>query len=115
MCLLSIFDSIFAALHISVRKLLKVSDSLCDFVEPLLHNSGIPAYNAVLPIMPYYAEGEQGPAEKEPEKPVYPKSKKGVPIVILLIVAILLLWIPLLLVLGVGFIVNQIRYGRFMK
>lgn len=115
MGLLSIFDSIFAALHISVRKLLKVSDSLCDFVEPLLHNSGIPAYNAVLPIMPYYAEGEQGPAEKEPEKPVYPKSKKGVPIVILLIVAILLLWIPILLVLGVGFIVNQIRYGRFMK
>lgn len=46
---------------------------------------------------------------------MYPKSKKGVPIVILLIVAILLLWIPILLVLGVGFIVNQIRYGRFMK
>lgn len=116
MGLLSILDSVFDALHIKVRKLLKVSDSLCDFVEPLLHNTGIPSYNAVLPILPYYAEGEQAPPKKEvEEKPTRKKSKKGVPIVIIGIVALIILLIPLLLALAIGFIVNQVRYGRFMK
>lgn len=115
MGLLSILDSIFDALHISVRKLIKVSDSLCDFVEPLLHNAGIPSYNAVLPILPYYEEGQKAP-EKEPvEKPVRQKSKKGVPIVVISILLLLILLIPLLLVVGVGFVVNQIRYGKYMK
>ena len=116
MGLLSILDSVFGALHIKVRKLLKVSDSLCDFVEPLLHNTGIPSYNAVLPILPYYAEGEQAPPKKAPEeKPARKKSKKGVPIVIIGILALIILLIPLLLALATGFIVNQVRYGRFMK
>lgn len=116
MGLLSILDSVFGALHIKVRKLLKVSDSLCDFVEPLLHNTGIPSYNAVLPILPYYAEGEQAPPKKAPEeKPARKKSKKGVPIVIIGILALIILLIPLLLALAIGFIVNQVRYGRFMK
>jgi len=115
MGLLSIFDSVFDALHVSVRKLLKVSDSLTDFVEPLLHNEGIPSYNAVLPILPYYKDGEQGEKSPAPEKKARKKSKKGVPIVILSVLALLVLLIPLLLVLGVGFVVNQVRYGKFMK
>lgn len=115
MGLLSILDSVFDALHIKVKKLLKVSDSLCDFVEPLLHNTGIPAYNAVLPIMPYYEEGEQGPVSPEPERSARKKSRKGVPIVIVGILALIVLLIPILLALLIGFIVNQVRYGRFMK
>lgn len=115
MGLLSIFDSIFNALHISVRKLLKVSDSLCDFVEPLLHNAGIPSYNAVLPILPYYEEGQCAPEKVPEEKPVRPKSKKGVPIVVIGILLLLIFLVPLLLVVGIGFIVNQIRYGKYMK
>lgn len=115
MGLLSIFDSVFDALHISVRKLLKVSDSLTDFVEPLLHNDGIPSYNAVLPILPYYKEGEQGETSPAPVKKARIKSKKGVPIVIIGILALLILLIPILLVLGIGFIVNQIRFGKYMK
>lgn len=115
MGLLSIFDSVFAALHISVKKLLKVSDSLCDFAEPLLHNDGIPSYNAVLPILPYYAEGEQAPEQPKAEKKARKKSKKGVPIVIITILALIILLIPLLLAVGIGFIVNQIRFGKYMK
>lgn len=114
MGLLSIVDSVFDTLHISVRKLLKVSDSVTDFVEPLLHNDGIPSYNAVLPILPYYAEGEQGEKAPAPAKKSRKKSKKGVPIVILTILALLVLLVPLLLVLGVGFIVNQVRFGKYM-
>ena len=115
MGLLSIFDSVFAALHISVKKLLKVSDSLCDFVEPLLHNSGFPSYNAVLPILPHYTAENPAPPKVEEPKPERKKSKKGVPIVLIGILALLLLLIPVLLVLGVGFIVNQIRFGKYMK
>ena len=117
MGLISILDSIFRALHIKVRKLLKVSDSLYDFVEPLLHNSGINSYDAVLPVMPYYAEGEQGTVP--PEKPKAPstvrKSRKGVPLVILTVLAVIIFLIPLALILGIGYIVNQIRYGKKMK
>lgn len=115
MGLLSILDSVFHALHISVRKLVKVSDSLCDFVEPLLYNEGIPAYNAMLPISPYYAEGEQGEKPVEAPKPPRKKSKKGVPIVLGLVFFGILFLIPLLLAFGIGFVVNQIRFGKYMK
>lgn len=117
MGLISIIDSVFKALHIKVRKLIKVSDTLGDFVEPLLHNSGIPSYDAILPMMPFYKEGEQGPVPAEETKTasVVKKSKKGVPIVIISIIALIVLLIPLLLVLGIGFIVNQIKYGKKMK
>ena len=117
MGLISILDSIFDALHIKVRKLIKVSDSLYDFVEPLIHNSGINSYDALLPVMPYYAEGEQGPApadEPKPERTVK-KSRKGLPIVIITVLLALIFLIPLLLIAGVGFIVNQIRFGKKMK
>lgn len=115
MGLLSIFDSVFSALHISVKKLLKVSDSLCDFVEPLLHNSGIPSYNAVLPILPHYTAENPAPPKADAPKPERKKSKKGVPIVLVGILALIILFIPILLVLGVGFVVNQIRFGKYMK
>lgn len=115
--LLHIVDSVFAALHIKPRKLIKVADSFTDFAEPLLHNSGIPSYDAILPIRPFYKEGEQGKKpqkEKKPECSVK-KSKKGVPIVVCGILALIILLIPLLLVLGVGFVVNRIKYGKYIK
>lgn len=115
MGLISIIDSVLDTLHIKVRKLIKVSDSLYDFAEPLIHNRGIPAYNTELPIMPYYKEGEQGevPEEKKPERTI--RSKKGLPIIIISVLAIIVLLIPILLVLGFGFIKNQIKYGKKMK
>ncbi|MBE6828079.1 MAG: metallophosphoesterase [Ruminococcaceae bacterium] len=115
MGLISIIDSVFDALHIKVRKLLKVCDSLHDLVEPLIHSTGIPSYDAELPIMPFYNQGEQGPAPAEEPKPEIKKSKKGVPIVIITVLLAIIFLIPLILILGVGFIVNQIRYGKKMK
>lgn len=114
--LLHIIDSVFAALHLKPKKLIKVSDSITDFVEPLLHNSGIPSYDAILPIMPYYETGEKGPQPTEKKEACsVKKSKKGVPIVILSVLLLLILLIPLLLITGVGFAVNQIKYGKYMK
>ena len=110
-------DSVFAALHIKPRKLIKVADSFTDFAEPLLHNSGIPSYDAILPIRPFYKEGEQGKKPQKAEKPEcnVKKSKKGVPIVVCGILALIILLIPLLLILGVGFVVNRIKYGKYIK
>lgn len=115
MGLISIFDSIFNALHINVRKLIKTADSLYDFAEPLIHNRGIPAYNTVLPIMPFYREGECGPVpeEKKPEHEIH--SRKGPWIIAIAVIAIIILLIPLILVLGAGFIANQIKYGKKIK
>lgn len=115
MGLISIFDSVFKTLHINVRKLIKTADSLYDFVEPLIHNRGINSYEAELPIMPYYPEGEQGevPEEVKPEHTI--KSRKGPGIIIIGVLAIIILFIPLLLVLGFGFVKNQIKYGKKMK
>ncbi len=117
MGLISIIDSVFRALHINVRKLIKASDTLGEFVEPLLHNSGIPSYDAILPMMPFYKEGEQGPVPtEEPKAPsTVKKSKKGVPIIVISVLALLVLLIPLLLVLLVGFIINRIKFGKKMK
>lgn len=111
-----IIDSVFAALHIKPRKLIKVTDSITDLVEPLLHNSGIPSYDAILPIMPYYKDGEKGPRpETQKAECTVKRSKKGVPIVIISILLLIILLIPLLLVVGVGFLVNQIKYHKYMK
>lgn len=114
--LMHIIDSVFAALHIKPRKLIKVSDSITDFVEPLLHNSGIPSYDAILPIMPYNKDGQKtmqaGIKEKEC---LVKKSKKGVPIVIIAVILLIVLFIPILLVAGFGFLINQIKYGKYMK
>lgn len=115
MGLISILDSVFKALHIKVRKLIKVSDTLCEFIEPLLYNSGINSYSAILPIEPVYAEGEVTPKPQEKQELPIKKSRKGVPIVIISILLLLILLIPLLLVLLVGFIKNQIKYGKKLK
>ncbi len=117
MGLISILDSIFRALHIKVRSLIKVTDTLYDFVEPLLHNSGINSYEAVLPVMPYYDEGEQGeiPAPAPKPEPTVRRSRKGVPLVVLTVLAVLIFLVPLLLIFGIGFVINQIRYGKKMK
>lgn len=114
MGLISIFDSILSVLHINLKKLLKV-DSLYDFAEPLIHNRGINSYDVELPIMPFYGEGEQGdiPEEKKPEHTV--KSNKGLPIIIISVLLLIIFLIPLALVLLIGFIVNQIKYGKKMK
>lgn len=114
--LINIIDSIIKVLHIPLKKLIKVSDTVRGIIEPLLYNSGIPAYDAIMPIMPVYEGDEQGPI---PEPPVTPNtvkdSKKGLLIVILTILFILTFLLPILLILLIGFIVNQIKYGKYLK
>ena len=62
-------------------------------------------------------KGEQGKKPQKEKKPEcnVKKSKKGVPIVVCGILALIILLIPLLLILGVGFVVNRIKYGKYIK
>ncbi len=114
--LINIIDSVIRVLHIPLKKLVKVSDSVRGIIEPLLYNSGIPSYDAILPIMPVYEGDESGPQPEPSEKiETVKESKKGLPIVIIAIILIVALFIPLLLLFLAGFIINQIKYGKHMK
>ena len=65
--------------------------------------------------MPFYDEGEQGEVAEEEKSEHTIKSKKGLPIIIISVLLLIILLIPLALVLLVGFIVNQIKYGKKIK
>ena len=103
-------------LHIPLKKLIKVSDTVRGIIEPLLYNDGIPSYDAIMPIMPVYEGDEVCPQPVKPVKPDTVKdSKKGLPIVIIAILFIIIFFIPILLLLLIGFIVNQIKYSKYLK
>ena len=114
--LINIIDSIIKVLHIPFKKLIKVSDTVRGIVEPLLYNSGIPSYDAIMQIMPVYEGDEVGPQPEAPKKPDTVKdSKKGLPIILITVLLVILLFLPLLLLLLFGFVRNQIKYGKELK
>lgn len=114
---LNIIDSILNVLHIDLMKITKVSSSAAELVEPLLYNPKIDSYKSNLKIYNYVEEGECGfeKVEWNSVKTNVKKSRKGLPIIllfILILIAFLPLWIVLLLI---GFIINQIKYGKKFK
>lgn len=114
--LINIIDSIIKVLHIPLKKFIKVSDTVRGIVEPLLYNAGIPSYEATMPIMPVYEGDEIGPQpEPTPKVTTVKDSKKGLPIVILTVLFVLTFFVPIALLLLIGYIVNQIKYGKYLK
>ena len=118
--LINIIDSIIKVLHIPLKKLIKVSDTVRGIVEPLLYNAGIPAYDAIMPVMPVYEGDEVGPIPEPPAKPDTVKdSKKGLPIIIIAVLLLLTFLIPIICigvpVLLIGYIVNEIKYKEYLK
>ncbi len=118
--LINIIDSIIKVLHIPLKKLIKVSDTVRGIVEPLLYNAGIPAYDAIMPIMPVYEGDEVGQIPEPPAKPDTVKdSKKGLPIIIIAVLLLLTFLIPIICigvpVLLIGYIINEIKYKEYLK
>ena len=114
--LINIIDSIIKVLHIPLKKLVRVSDSFRGIIEPLLYNAGIPSYDATMPIMPVYEGDEVGPQpEPVPKVTTVKDSKKGLPIVIFSILFVLIFFLPIALLLLIGFIKNQIKYIKYLK
>lgn len=115
MGLMSIIDSLFDTLGISVKKLLKVTDSISDLVEPLVFNSGIPDHNVTLPL---YATKDEIDKIKPDAKSTITKSKKG-PLIITALVLMLIILLPLLpvgfLFILISFLVNKIKFSKKLK
>ena len=114
--LINIIDSIVKVLHLPLKKLVRVSDTVRGIIEPLLYNAGIPSYDAIMPIMPVYEGDEVGPQPEPPQKPTTVKdSKKGLPIIILTVLFIIIFLIPILILLLIGYLNNQRKYGKYLK
>lgn len=105
--LLNVLDSLLRTLGVkfSIRKL----------VEPLLFNAGICDDHAVLPLA---ATKEEVAALCPQYEETVRESRKG-PGILAILIAIVLVLLPFLpliaLLIGIGFLVNQIRYGKYMK
>lgn len=114
---LNIIDSILKTLHVDLKKIIKVVPDAASLVEPLLYNPRIDSYNADLAVYDYIENGNGDFRKLEwPEKiSTVRKSKKGLPIIIcaaLLVIGFLPLWLILILI---GFVSNQIKYGKKLK
>lgn len=108
MGVLAIIDSVLAVFGIKIGKLLKGAESVQSLVEPLLYNKGICDEKAVLHLW-----GDL-PGESM-IKPAFIKSKKGLPIIIVLVLCVLLFLPLILLALLIGFLGNLIKYHGKMK
>ena len=90
---LNVIDSFLNTIHMPIGKFLKGATSVRSLVEPLLWNSGYCDAKATLPLYPVFDDENTAPEEIFEEKefidPVK-KSKKGVPILICLIISALL-------------------------
>jgi len=108
MGLLSVVDSILDLFGVKLGKILKCVDSAQALVEPLLYNSGICDSDAVLHLWDNLPEKQESSAN-------YKKSKKALPVVISLALLVLLFLPVIVLWLGIGFVANEIRYGKKAK
>lgn len=114
MGLLAIIDSFLETIRMPIGKFLKGTESVRSMVEPLLYKQGVPSKGAVLPLYP----------TKEQLQKMFPverctiESKKGIGVLLSLIAAVIVA-IPLLPAIAVafliGFIINQVKYGKKMK
>lgn len=118
--LFNIIDSVLKALHVPFKKLVGVSDSVRDMLEPLLYNSGIPSYDAILPIMPYYSGNEAGSAPQPTASPSTVKESRKGPWIVAIAILLIILLLPVIIGIGlpvllIAFIVNQIKYRKYLK
>lgn len=126
--MLNIIDSILRAFHINLGKLVKGANSVRSLVEPLLYNAGVCDEKAVLPIYPVADAGDpEAAARREAAKKARPlplpeqypdtvrPSRKGVPAVLLAVLCLVLLFPFLIVLLPVGFLINQVRFAKKAK
>ena len=105
---LSIIDSILELFGVKLGKILKCVDSAQALVEPLLYNSGICDADAVLHLWDNLPPKQEATSR-------FIKSKKALPVVISLALIVLIFLPVILLWLGIGFIANEIKYGKKAK
>lgn len=108
MGVLAIIDSILKLFGVKLGKILKGVDSAQALVEPLLYNSGICDEKAVIHLWDKLPKKQESVTN-------FIKSKKALPTVILLVLLVIVFLPVILLWLGIGFVINQLKYGKMMK
>lgn len=108
MGVLAVIDSLLNLFGIKISKLVKGAKSVQSLVEPLLYNPGICDEKAVLYLY-------DNLPEKDMTEPTCIKSKKGVPLVVLLALTVIIFLPVIAVLLLFGFTANQIKYGKLMK
>ncbi len=113
---LNIVDSILKVLNVDLFKIIKVSSSTSELVESLLYNPKFDSYKTDLKIFDYIVkERDYEKLEFRINQSSVKKSKKGLPI-ILVLALILIIFLPVwILILLFGYISNQIKFGKKMK
>ncbi len=113
---LRIVDSILSTVHLDLGKLVKVAPNAVELLAPLAYKSEIDAYNTVLPIADFVTQGNKKeiPRSVNPFECI-PQSQKG-PRIIFLCAVLFIALLPIIVVaLLIGFIANQIKYGKKIK
>ncbi len=109
---LNIIDSILGVLHVDLKKITKVASSASELVEPLLYNSGIDSYNSELEIFPFIydscSEFKKISFNRIPC--TVKKSRKGLPILIIVLLSVIIFLPVWLILILFGFINNQLKY-----
>lgn len=113
---LRIIDSILTTIHLDLGKLIKVAPNAVELLAPLAYKGEFDAYNTTLQLADYVAEGDkkEKPYAVDPFADI-PKSRKGPAIIVLGAVLLLILLPIILILLLIGFINNQIKYGKKIK
>ena len=111
----AIIDSVFRTIRLPFSKLVKGFNSVGELIEPLLYNSGICDKEAVLP-----KKADRQTVEQICNNSYAPEitSRKGPAITAILVLLILILipLIPLIAVLlGIGFLINHIKYSEQLR
>ena len=113
---LRIIDSILATIKLDLGKLIKVAPDAVSLLAPLAYKGEFDAYNTSLEILSFVDENSRREITLKPDPlEAIPKSKKGPAILICAVAAIIALLPLLLLALTIGFINNQIKFGKKIK
>ncbi len=113
---LRIIDSILSTIHLDLGKLIKVAPNAVELLAPLAFKGEFDAYNTTLTISDFIDEGRKAdtPKTADPFESIL-KSRKG-PAIIVVGAVLLLALLPIILTaLLIGFITNQIKYGKKIK
>ncbi len=113
---LRIIDSILTTLHVDLGKLIKVAPDAVSLLAPLAYKGEFNAYNCDLELFDFVEEGSSRNISSAPDPfKAIPRSQKGPGIIITGAVLLILLLPFILLALLLGFIINQIKYGKKIK
>lgn len=112
---LHIIDSILGILHINMKKITKEVNCVTDLIKPLLYNDSFDSYTAELTVPEYYTSPQPQKVHKPESADTVKKSKKGLPILLCVFVAVVLLLPVWLIAIIFAYCINAVKYRKKIK